>query len=102
MEVNFIRQMLHQENSPSAGLVDILGIGGVWQAIVIESFSLILYRKKQFFLVRFEGNKNLFCLHGFVPVKNGIIYCFGKRNKDITIVILIYMVFFANLIDQFF
>ena len=101
-EFYFVGKVTHEENSAAAGLFNILGISRVGQGIEVESIALVVYEESNGFLAGFKFYVYLLAGILFVPVLYCIVHRFSNCHKDISIVVLRYVVGRTNVVDQLF
>jgi len=99
-ELHVIRKIFHEENTASADLVNIGGIGRIGKAGVIKPLAFVLDRKCKLFIFALKAYVNNFAGIVLVAMIDGVVHSLSHRDHNIAVAIFIHIVNLANIINQ--
>ncbi len=98
--MNFIRQLLHQENTPTTFCFDPLLAGGIRQLKRIKSTSFVRDDKLDLVLLFMTGDLDFLLFIEPVTMDDRIVDSFGQADENVWIQIFIDMQTFHQVPDK--
>ena len=99
-KMNFIRQLLHQENTPATFSFDPLIARRIRQHKMIKSISFIGDDKLDLVLLFMTGNLDFLLFIETVTMDDRIVDSFGQADENVRIQIFIDMQTFHQVLDK--